>query len=559
MADSGDCVALAALLKHPLARFGLTAEEGARLRPGLERLALRGPRRHETCAEIVALCQNDDGALDLAQRLVAAVTPLTDAPATLTLDAFAEALAQCAELVAAETDGGAPQLWVGRAGETAAGVVRDLVEEGAALGAMAKDAAARAFLKVLDGREAAPPGDGDPRCAIWSPLEARLQRRDVMILGGLNEGVWPAPPPEDAFLSRAMRNRLGLPSPDARIGLAAHDFAQLACAPRLVLTRALKQGGAPALASRWLWRLKTLLKGAGLALAPADHALAWARALDAPERMAPLKPPRPAPPAEARLQRISVTEVETLIRDPYAVYARRILGLEVLKPVGYEPGAAERGSAIHKAIEEAGDGADLRALMAALDQALKDYGFGAVRRAAERARLAPSARAWLAWAARREGAVYLEKWGELALAGGRRLVGRADRIEIAAPHHAVIVDVKTGAPPSDDVVKSGLAPQLPLEAAMLARSAFADTPRARAEELIYWRFGGAAPAPRSVKLDGAVAEAGEEALARLESLLAAYARPEQPFLSKPRVQFVREYADYDHLARRKEWGEAEGE
>src|SRR6185295_3806722 len=95
--------------------------------------------------------------------------------------------------------------------------------------------------------------------------------------------VWPAPPGEDPFLSRAMRAALGLPSLDQRIGLAAHDFAQLANAPNVVLTRALRRDGQPTLASRWLWRLQTLVQGAQQKLARADDAIAWARALDHPE------------------------------------------------------------------------------------------------------------------------------------------------------------------------------------------------------------------------------------------------------------------------------------
>src|SRR5262249_23494331 len=139
---------------------------------------------------------------------------------------------------------------------------------------------------------------GDPRIAILGPLEARLQRRDLVILGGLNDGVWPAPPREDPFLSRAMRHELGLPSPDARLGLAAHDFAQLANAKEAVLTRWLKREGAPTIASRWVWRLETLLRGADgahlIEPAPTRDVRAWAKALDRPrERPEPIKPPRP--------------------------------------------------------------------------------------------------------------------------------------------------------------------------------------------------------------------------------------------------------------------------
>src|SRR5690606_8682982 len=238
-----------------------------------------------------------------------------------------------------------------------------------------------------------------------------LQRRDLMILAGLNEGVWPGPVGEDPFLSRAMRAKLGLPSLDARIGLAAHDFAQLANAPNVVLSRALRRDGAPTLASRWLWRLKTLVEGAHAELARADAYVAYARALDDPPEVAPAPRVEPRPPAGKRLTQIRVTQVETLIRDPYAVYARRILKLEALDPIGAPAGPAERGTAVHRAIERFGDGHDPALLSRILDEELRWHGIAPERRAAERERLLASVAALIAWFAERsahEAVIYRE-------------------------------------------------------------------------------------------------------------------------------------------------------
>jgi ATP-dependent helicase/nuclease subunit B len=424
---------------------------------------------------------------------------------------------------------------------------------------MEAHAAPRVFLKLMAAKEALHLSGGEARIAIWGPLEARLQRRDLMILGGLNEGQWPAPPPEDPFLSRPMRAALGLPSLDQRVGLAAHDFAQLANAPEAVLTRALRKDGSPTLASRWLWRLQTLAKGAGREFTAGPAPVEWARALDAPAEPRQAKVPKPRPPASARLTRISVTQVETLIRDPYAVYARRILGFEPLLPIGAPAGARERGSAIHKAIERFEDGVDHVLLSDLLDQELRNAGVAADRRAAERARLMQSVSLLIEWFETRRGReVFREKKGELPLKAGVTLSAAADRIEIGADG-ATILDFKTGVPASDSQVEAGLAPQLPLEAAMLARGAFKDVPAAVATELVYWRLGGREPAPRVLKLEQGAHASGEKALAALEGLLQLYARTEQPFLCKPRVQFIKPYDDYDQLARRKEWADAEGE
>jgi ATP-dependent helicase/nuclease subunit B len=159
------------------------------------------------------------------------------------------------------------------------------------------------LLKLMDGREVPPAMTaGDARVAIWGLLEARLQRRDLMILAGLNEGVWPAPPGEDPFLSRAMRAKLGLPSVDQRIGLAAHDFAQLANAPNVVLTRALRRDGSPTFASRWLWRLQTLVQGAQPRSGVSESLYRLGASARSSRAITPAKPPRRARPRIKRLK-----------------------------------------------------------------------------------------------------------------------------------------------------------------------------------------------------------------------------------------------------------------
>lgn len=551
--DAGEPVALAALLKHP--RVALVEESEALA--ALEHAALRGPRCYRSLEELAALpaLERHGRARALVGRVASALSPLKAAMALaeITLDRFAEAATQALEALTRY------DVWQGRDGEAVATLLREAREQGGVLGALAPWEATRVVLRLMQGREIAPVSGGDARIAIWGPLEARLQRRDLMILGSLNEGVWPALPGDDPFLSRVMRVKLGLPSPDQRIGLAAHDFAQLASAPNVVLSRSTQRDGAPTLASRWLWRLQTLIKGAGAeaALPRADSYVAYARALDAPRSTRTSKPPRPCPPAGKRLTRISVTQVETLIRDPYAVYARRILGLEALKPVGATAGPAERGSAIHKAIEIFEDEGESSHLLGLLDQELLRAGVSPERRAAEREWLRASANVLIAWLAQRRnlGAnVYREKKGQLAL-GEVTLSGIADRIEIG-PRHVSVLDFKTGQPATVKQVQTGLAPQLPLLAAMLARGAFEGVPAAEASELAYWRFGNSDPTPKPLALE-AMAEA-EAALAALRALLARYGEAEQPFLSKPRVQLLARYGDYDHLARRKEWAE-EGE
>jgi ATP-dependent helicase/nuclease subunit B len=557
--DEAEPVALAALLGHPLAAFGMTDADRRTARRLIERTHLRGPRRHADLADLHSKAPEPCRALIAAVREALAPLRARDGGS---LTEFAGAVADAAESAA---DPGPrvrnSRLWSGADGAAAARFLQELIEHGSELGSLSAWEASRAFAHALGEQEMSPERTGDPRVAILGLLEGRLMRRDLVVLGAMNEGVWPAPPPEDMFLSRPMREALGLAPTEARIGLAAHDFAQLASAPRVAVTRTLRREGAPTIASRWLWRLETLLRAADgerLIDPPVEqNAALWAHALDQPRQSVRIGPAKPMPPATARLARISVTEAETLIRDPYAVYARRVLGLRSLDPIGGLAGASHRGRAIHKAVEQF-DAGDAQVLLNRVDLELARGGFSAAHRTFDRARLAKACAAFAAWVAeRRNGGavVHREIEGSLALPGGELLIARADRIELIGGR-AEVVDYKTGAAPTDKEVAAGLAPQLLLEAAMLARGAFKDAPRASVADLVYWRFGGSEPGARIVKLEEGAAAAAEAALASLIELLARYAQEGQPFLSKPRAQFARPYADYDLLARRNEWVDA---
>lgn len=590
-------VALLALLKHPLAAGGMEPASLRRLTRTLEAALLRGPRPDAGVRGLRAALRQAQGRAHgdahpdwagirrLIDRLARAFKPLTAliGQDRATFADLVQAHVQCTEqLAAAADDTGATRLWAGEAGEAAAIFVAELMEAGNALPEIDPFAYPALFDTLAAPRVVRPRYGRHPRLFIWGPLEARLQHADLIVLGGLNEGTWPAEAVTDPWLSRPMRQRLGLAPPERRIGLAAHDFAQGAAARHVCLTRPLKVDGAPTVASRWLLRLQNLLKGAGAEarLEAAQPWLAWQDALDRPEAIASSKAPRPCPPLKARPDRLSVTEIETLIRDPYAIYARKILRLAALDPIDAEAGAAERGTIIHAALEQFVKAYPDR-LPDDVAGALIEIGEKVFRDAPDRPGVAAfwwprfcEVAEWMADFERETRAglvrVHAETRGELVLADGlarpTTLVAKADRIEQHAGGSLAILDYKTGMTPSRKQVEVGLSPQLPLEAAIAAAGGFDGLESAPVSELAYLRLTGGDPPGehRPVADLGAEdgAALGVAALDGLRALLRTYELETTPYLSRPRPMFIGRAGAYDHLARVREWsagvaGEAE--
>ena len=579
-----DPVGLLAILKHPLVRLGRDAEPLERQRRELERHGLRGPRPPNFAAVGRTLDAAGAGeAKGLLETLVAALAiaeaAFADGPASAS--AAARALAAALEALAADADGDVGGLWAGAAGEALVGLFAALIDDGAALPALTPARFADLVEELLAGETVRGGAASHPRLRILGAIEARLVRADRLVLAGLEEGVWPAAAPVDPFLSRPMRRLAGLPPPERRIGLSAHDFAQAACAPDVVLVRTERRGAAPAVASRWLWRLETLASGAGVELPGRPELLDWARGLDAPIEPAPpslrtAPRPRPTPPVELRPRELPVTGVERWVRDPYAVYAQRILRLRPLERPDQPVEARIRGEAIHKAFErfarehpELGPASET-AFADLLIEALAAAGMPAARLTRERA-LARNAAPWVVdfERRRRPGArLIVEQSGRHVFATARGdfvLTAKADRIELREGG-ADILDFKTGLAPSRPQVESGLSPQLTLTAAILWHGGFAELGAVAPRELVYVRVsGGRQPGQELVR--GAGAESLSMALEALEGLkrrIAAFENRATPYVSWAAPQFIGQFeGDYDHLARLWEWwvigeGEADG-
>ena len=563
-------VPLLALLKHPLSTMG---GEGAAFREKVRELdlLLRGPRPDPGLEGVRAVIQRERAAAGDSQqeRLSRLLYWFADAAAALRplevalekqdarLDSIVDAHLAVAEALAGEA------LWSGEAGGVASLFVLELIEAAAEIGANA-GAYAALFRKLAHKPKVRPVRTAHPRVAILGALEARLQSFDTIVLGGLNEGTWPQAPAADPWFSRPMRKAIGLEQPEFRIGQAAHDFATLSAGPRVVLTRAKKSEGAPTVASRWVERLSQLTGGLGLrtgtrdVLKPAVDYLALARDLDEAGPAMPEKRPAPRPPVAARPKKLSVTEIERWVRDPYAIYARRVLRLKILDPLDAAIGPLERGNAVHKALERfvkehpepLGDDAALT-LIAIADQVFAAQGTPKAALALWRPRFANAA----FWFIEQERVLREARETSLTEIKGLwqvtpqfELRGIADRIDVLPDGSGAIFDYKTGKPPTKKQIKSFLAPQLLLEAEMLRAGAFGD-PRETAA-LIYVWFSGGRDRGTLEEVDLSLVP---EAVARLKRYIALFENPTTPYLPRLRPQNVDFVGDYDHLARVREW------
>jgi ATP-dependent helicase/nuclease subunit B len=413
-----------------------------------------------------------------------------------------------------------------------------------------------------------------PRLKIFGLLEARLMPADVVLLGGLDETIWPPQAQSDAFLNRPMRAALGLTPPERRIGQTAHDFVAAMGHKKAILSRALKRAGVPTVASRFVQRLAAVAGAHFEGARERGRALIeFAQALDRPAAVSPpAQRPMPRPDVALRPRRLSVTRIEMLRRDPYAIYGESILRLANLPPLGRQTGAQLVGSAIHEVLEDFvrrfPAGPLPKHARGILDSLLRDALATDLAEADFKAFHWPAiARAvdfYLAFEAERRDSIdriSVEVPGEIEipLADGTSftLSAKADRLEHRKDGAVALVDYKTGLPPGVNEVHVGFAPQLTLETAMAARGAFGLKPGTRVDEALYLKLGGRdGGAERALifkKQNEPLATVAERHFDYLAALLNQFRNPETAYPPRPFPKFAARYNDYDHLARVKEW------
>jgi ATP-dependent helicase/nuclease subunit B len=567
--------ALIALLKHPLVATG-SADRGTHLLCTRElelRLRRKGPAFPEGPDLLAwANVSGDAPRLSWAGWLAAWLSALPR-QREMPLADWIHTLLGLAEQLAAGPggDAGTSGLWQREAGEAAHAVLRQLRTEAEGLGSFHIADFTDLITALLEKEPVRATQGTHPLVSIKGTREARELQADLVVLAGLNEGVWPARPAPDPWLSRPMRLRAGLLLPERQIGLAAHDFQIAAAAPRVILSRSLRDDEAETVASRWLERLSNLVRGldgdAGALQAMRGRGRDWldlARAVEAPGQAAPARRPSPRPPTTVRPAELPVTAISHLIRDPYWIYARYILHLAPLDPLLPEPDARARGQALHKIVErfvrerpdDEGPDAARDRLMALTDEVLDGEVPWPSARAFWRARIEQIAIPFVRAEAERQARgrpVLLERRGSVEIGRtGVRLTAKPDRIDQAPDGTVHIYDYKSGEPPTA-AARDEHDKQLPLEAAMAERGAFTALGPRTATGFTYIRLGGDGE-ETTVTRDGIDLDSE---WANLEHLIAAYQSPAQGYTARRAIlkdgDNHRDRSDYDHLSRFGEW------
>lgn len=598
------------LLKHPLTGGGIATPDCRRL----ARVAEIDVWRHRNppigwklSAQALIAMATPDNATQPHQRIYASRADLTAAANLLNrihtwttdvmtqwgdllpfTDRLTAHIALVEALATTESDDGASRLWQGAAGEAAVVWLDDLRQASKDFPPLNGTDYENIFACLSEDVPVRQSWGRHPRIDILGPLEARLHHADIMILAGLNDGTWPQEATADPWMSRPMKKQMNLVSPERRIGLSAHDFVQFAAAPRVILTRSRRNGDQPTVPSRFLLRLQTVIQALGYKdlLKTSRQHLQWAQSLDKPVSIVPCRQPQPCPPVIMRPRCLSVTEIGTWRRNPYAIYAKHILKLIKLDDIQPEVDRAERGTILHRIFEivinECRDNNTLLQLERVLEigrQEFAVYSHDPQVAALWWPRFITIAK----WVIEQEGDrrtdgtknIATEIRSTMAFNFGAEiftLSGRADRIDRLADGTLEIIDYKTGTAPSVKVIAEGYDPQLPLLAAIMEATDWKGHPAGshNVSALAYWKLSGKLskdtnggeisvlkPPKGEDERDTWLRRLIADEVVRFQALLDEFSQATTGYCDTPDPRYAPRYNDYAHLARTGEWMEGQ--
>lgn len=548
-------IELLSCLKHPLASFGLKKGEQKSLIRKIEKSLLRGARPQNILKQIADIYPNIANILDKAKNL----HQLLHAPQA-DLSKIIDEHIKFAELLAnTDDESGEIVMWQNDYGEQFKTFLDEFANNAYYLGDFNPVSYLGVFNAFISGIKWRAKYGFHPRVSILTPQEARLQNFDIVIIGGLNEGVWPRTAKIDAWLNNTMRQKLGLPTAQDAIGKSAHDFANVFCSPKVFLTRAKKNGTTQNVASRWLLKTDAIIKITNNQhqVKPKLDWTKWAKILNNPDKIEYDQLPSPTPDTKYRPKVLSVSTITKLMSNPYEVYASKILNLKPLKKIDEDPTSADFGNIVHEVI----DYFTKSYPNGSFDFCLENF-MQVGQNEFDRQSISPSLK--ILWWARFE---LIAKWfvnqdilrrdqlkeifseisGEYEILD-HIITAKTDRIEIYQDNKAKIIDFKTGSIPFKSEVLLGYAPQLVIEALILNKGGF--KVQSTTSDIEYWKLNKVS----SINLAYSNKKTNIEQLlvsveAGITELIAKFSKSSTPYLCYPNPQNRPKFDDYKHLSR----------
>lgn len=542
---------LLSLLKHPLSSAETSFRNQTR---NFEKIILRQQKQDDLLHEFIS---------QQKQKLQSFYLLCSQKQANFS-DLIVAHLQAAEALATTSQKSGAEILWQGEDGEAAAKTFSDLLEHADSLGIVPQGQYLELIQAIFTGIPVRPKYGTHPRLKILGPMEARLNNFDTIIIGEVNEGSMPSIAPSGAWLSRPMKKDFGFPLPEKAIGILAFDFAQLLAKNEVFLTRAERVQATPMVKSRWWMRLETVLNAAGIDAKSLDNYLYTniAQKLDKSDEYQPISAPCPKPPLTARPRELSATAIENLMRDPYIIYAKYILKLKPLEEINPEPQMSDFGNIVHNTLEEFCKKYPLK-LSENAEAELLAIG----ERIFNQNKISNKVRAFwypnfikmMQWVLQKEQTyrptiirTNCEVKGSFSFnspQGKFTLTAKADRIDETIDGKINIIDYKTGSARSKTEIKTGYAPQMPIEAIIAQSGGFENIAAKQVNLLAYWKLG-----KEEISLEENLQEVIETNLNNIKELIAVFDDEDKAYLTQPNPKYAPAYSDYEHLSRIKEWG-----
>ncbi len=410
-----------------------------------------------------------------------------------------------------------------------------------------------------------------PNIAIMNSIEARLIDADLYIMAGLNEDTFPAVISDDPWMNRPMKAEFKLPLPERKIGLSSHDFVEFFCKKNVVMTHSQKVKGVNTITSRWLTKLSAIVEIAKIKWdnSLSQEVLYWIKNFETKVIGNRCKQPSPCPPIEARPKELSATWIEKWYRDPYIIFANKILGLEKIKDINPTIGGAEFGDIIHNAVQkfkECNFSTEEELLNLMVKESLSIMSIN--QNDFWLQRFKSIAKSFIQFEKKYKNDVklsILENEGKYKISDNFTIKAKADRIDVLNNNTCAVYDYKTGTIPYKKSVLTGYSPQLLIEALIIENGGYVSIGSKKVSKIAYLALKNKESDNKEIIFseydDKPLSEMIADTNNNLKDMINKFYNKENPasYISHPNPNkvgdLIKKYSEYEHLARIKEWNE----